>query len=436
MARPPLPIGTFGRIKTKEVRPHAYRARTRFRDFDGETREVTATGRSRPAAERVLKAKLAEHRAPAGDLIGPDMRISQVADIWLALYRSEQRSEATTANEYQRIIMNVINPAIGNVRLREATAGRLERLIKAQESHSRRKKTKTVLKMMFDAAVIDEALPANPVSSTSRLRGQRKEVQALTVEDLIAVRSAVDAWMTKKRPGPKPTKDMPDIVDLLLATGCRIGEILAVRWSDIDFAATPPTVSVTGTIKTETGKGTYRKPKPKTDASQRHIALPPFAVDVLMRRRIEEPANRYHAVFATRNGTWHQVGNIERRWRTIRVDSGFEWVTPHTFRKTVATLIDRLVDSDTAARVLGHTSDAITKEFYIERDRSAPDVSHVLQAFAGKVSGSSSAWSTRSISGRILAVRSGGPICMRRRTRPERPEQRPKRCGFRGVNGE
>lgn len=383
MARPPLPIGTFGSIKTTEVRPGVYRARTRLRDLDGVTREITGTGRSASAAERELKVKIADRSAPTGDLIGPDMRISQVALLWLTLYRAEQRSEATTANEYERIVENVINPAIGNIRLREATAGRLERLIKAQDSHSRRKKTKTVLKMMFDAAVIDDALPANPVTSTSRLRGQKKEVQALSVEDLNAVRSAVNTWMTKKRPGPRPNRDMPDIVDLLLATGCRIGEILALRWSDIDFAATPPTVDVTGTIKTETGQGTYRKPKPKTDASQRKIALPPFAVDVLMRRRIEQPSNHYNAVFATRNGTWHQVGNIERRWRTIRADTGFEWVTPHTFRKTVATLIDRLVDSDTAARVLGHTSDAITKEFYIEKNRSAPDVTHILQSFAG-----------------------------------------------------
>ncbi len=384
MARPPLPIGTFGSITTKEVRPGVYRARTRFRDFDGVTREIKGTGRSAAAAVRELKAKIADRSAPTGDLIGPDMRISQVADIWLSLYRAEQRSEATTANEYQRIIENVINPAIGNIRLREATAGRLERLIRSQDSHSRRKKTKTVLKMMFDAAVIDDALPANPVSSTSRLRGQKNEVQALSVEDLNAVRSAVDAWMTKKRPGPKPNQDMPDIVDLLLATGCRIGEVLAIRWTDIDLSATPPTVSISGTIKTETGKGTYRKPKPKSDASKRTIALPPFAVDVLMRRRIEQRPNHYNAVFATRNGTWHQVGNIERRWRTIRADTGFDWVTPHTFRKTVATLIDRLVDSDTAARVLGHSSDAITKEFYIERDRTTPDVTHILQSFAGK----------------------------------------------------
>lgn len=117
-----------------------------------------------------LHAKIADRSAPAGDLISPDMRVSQMADVWLSLYRAEQRSEVTTANEYQRIIANVINPAIGNIRLREASAGRLERLIRSQDSQSRRKKTKTVLKMMFDAAVIDGAVPTNPVASTSRLR--------------------------------------------------------------------------------------------------------------------------------------------------------------------------------------------------------------------------------------------------------------------------
>ncbi len=258
----------------------------------------------------------------------------------------------------------------------------MERLLKSQETHSRRKKTKTVLKMMLDAAVIDGAVPVNPVAATSRLRGQHKEVQALSVDDLIALRSAVDTWMTKKKPGPNPSTDMPDIIDLLLATGCRIGEVLALRWADIDLKATPPTASISGTIKSEPGKGTYRKSKPKSDASKRTIALPPFAVEVLTRRRFEQPTNDNDAVFATRNGTWHQVGNIERRWRAIRADTGFEWVTPHTFRKTVATLIDRVVDSNTAARLLGHSSDAITKEFYIEKDRSTPDVTHVLQSFA------------------------------------------------------
>jgi integrase len=87
-------------------------------------------------------------------------------------------------------------------------------------------------------------------------------------------------------------------------------------------------------------------------------------------------------VFATRNGTWHQVANIERRWRQARNDTGLEWVTPHTFRKTVATLISERVDADTAAQQLGHSSSAITREYDIAKPAIAADVTHVLQELA------------------------------------------------------
>jgi hypothetical protein len=49
--RPPTSLGTWGTIRTRQVRDGAYRARTRIRDKDGVTREVTATGTAVAAAE-------------------------------------------------------------------------------------------------------------------------------------------------------------------------------------------------------------------------------------------------------------------------------------------------------------------------------------------------------------------------------------------------
>ncbi len=63
--------------------------------------------------------------------------------------------------------------------------------------------------------------------------------------------------------------------------------------------------------------------------------LPRFAAELLRVRQEFATPNENDAVFATRNGTWHQVVNVERRWRQIRKDTGYECVTPHTFRKTV-----------------------------------------------------------------------------------------------------
>ncbi len=88
-------------------------------------------------------------------------------------------------------------------------------------------------------------------------------------------------------------------------------------------------------------------------------------------------------MFPTRNGTWQQVNNVERRWRQIRKDTGLDWVTPHTFRKTVATLISERVNAETASHQLGHSSPAITREFYISKPAIAADVAHVLDELAG-----------------------------------------------------
>ena len=132
--------------------------------------------------------------------------------------------------------------------------------------------------------------------------------------------------MAKERPGPKSSDDLADIIELMLATGARIGEVLALRWRDVDFNAR--TVEVNATIKTETGQGTYRKPL----GEARLLHLSEFATAVLNMRRRAGVRNPVDAVFSTRNGTWHQVNNVERRWRQVRREAGLEWVTPHAFR--------------------------------------------------------------------------------------------------------
>jgi integrase len=170
-----------------------------------------------------------------------------------------------------------------------------------------------------------------------------------TLEEIKRLRRALCGSMSEKRPGPNDSADLNDIFELMLGTGSRIGELLAVRWSEVDLESARQTLTITGT-RTESGRGTYRKPSPKTDAGVRTVALPPFAVAILRRRRAEEPENDLGAVFSTRNGTWQQVTNVERRWRKIRQLADLEWVTPHIFRKTVATLISERVDADTASR--------------------------------------------------------------------------------------
>jgi integrase len=299
--------------------------------------------------------------------------------------RSRQAThEQTTINEYRRVLHNLVLPNVGGLKLREATTGWLDRLLLRlrDQSVNRQRKAKVVLGAMLDLAVRHDAIPTNPARGTSRVHRPKQETKALRVEDLIEIRAAVRRWVNADRPGLKATGDMADIIDVMLATGCRIGEILALRWSDLDLDGDLPILTVSGTIKTETGRGTYRKPTPKSDASRRTVVLPRFAAELLRVRREFAAPNEIDAVFATRNRTWHQVVNVERRWRQIRKDTGFEWVTPHTFRKTVATLISEATTSELASRQLGHSSSQVTRDHYIAKPPVSADLSELLERLA------------------------------------------------------
>ncbi|WP_430501277.1 tyrosine-type recombinase/integrase [Micromonospora trifolii] len=143
----------------------------------------------------------------------------------------------------------------------------------------------------------------------------------------------------------------------MLATGARIGEILALRWEDLDLAAERPTLTICGTLVFVKGQGFFRQPWVKSDAGWRMVVLPRFAVGMIMARKLAAAGNPHDAIFASRRGTWLSPNNVRRQWREDRADTDLAWVTPHTFRKTVATLIKEETDTKSAAAQLGHSSE-------------------------------------------------------------------------------
>ena len=78
MPRPPLQVGTWGKISRDQVQPGAWRAMARFRDFDGATRQVEARGATGANAERQLISAMTDRAMPAGEYITADTRISGV----------------------------------------------------------------------------------------------------------------------------------------------------------------------------------------------------------------------------------------------------------------------------------------------------------------------------------------------------------------------
>lgn len=122
-----------------------------------------------------------------------------------------------------------------------------------------------------------------------RCRGERGTPRALTLDQVAAIRAAAAIWRTEPGLlGPRPDGQVRDIIEILLGTAMRVGEVLGLRIRDVTDGPRGMVVSVNATVVQRKGKGTFRQERPKSDASIRRIPVPEFAADVVA--TLGEPA--------------------------------------------------------------------------------------------------------------------------------------------------
>ncbi len=391
-----LEIGTYGDIGTKRTSAGTIRAATRYRDWDGEVRKVTATGPNARAAKRALRTKLARRSTATGfgTVLSPESTVADLTDAWLEDVQTRTDLAEGTKDLYRREANSLVLPTFQKLRLREVTVGRVDRFLKRQAlvSHAYARHSRVVLKLMFDFALRHDAVHGNPVVGTARLNAPRGvKPQALSMGELRQVRHAVETWRTGKDvKGPKPDGQVRDVIEVLLGTSDRIGEALALRKCDIDDSGQadgrPMRVAVAGTVVVINGKGVYRQDHPKTSNSRRVLEVPEFAAEVIRRRlTLIEGENDDHLLFFTRYGTPLAPHNVRRTLRSMLKAAGLEHlnVTPHSFRRTAGTVIAHATDTETAANVMGNTPE-IAERHYIEPKERAPETAPAihLQALA------------------------------------------------------
>lgn len=378
--RPPLPLGAWGEVWTDRTAT-GWRARTRFRDLDGVTRMVERRGRTRGAARNALTQYLTERSAPQDSDLMAATTIEQAVGVWHA--ENADRWAHNTARRYNDMISLHIIPRIGQMRLREATVPRLDRFVKAIAADVGAPTAKlctSVLSGTLSLAARHGAIDTNPMRDVGRVRVTHRAPTALTVEQVRALRDAArrhEAVGGARRVGRPRHPGIAAIIDTLLGTGARIGEVLALRWSDVDLEA--GTVTISGTV-IATGTGMGRQERTKTDTSRRTLQLPPFAVAALLRHRVEsETTTDGDWCFPSAAGTVRDPNNVRKTWRKLVADAGLpDGTTPHAIRRTVATIIDRDADTRNAASQLGHASTTVTERHYVERAHLGPDVRDVL----------------------------------------------------------
>jgi integrase len=329
------------------------------------TKYKTVRGTKREA-ERELRAILT---AVDGFTYADSTKL-RVGD-WLHQWLDEAQHAVArkTLERYREIVERHLIPALGSIPLGKLQPIHIQAYYAAALASGRRDGTgglsartvnhhDRVLNVALKRARSLRLIGTNPVEDVSRPKVEHREIQVLEPADSTALLSAA-----------RDTRIFP-IIFVALGTGLRRGEVLGLRWLDVDLERR--TLTVAQSLE-QTRKG-LRFKAPKTKRSRRTIALSPSLVEVLQTHRAKQAAERLALgmgrvpnglVFTRIDGEPIWPDSVTKEFGRIVKRSNVRPITFHGLRHTHATdLLRAGVHPKIASERLGHASIAITMDTY------------------------------------------------------------------------
>jgi integrase len=375
MARPRMGIGTYGTVNTAEVQPGKWRARTRYRFADGKARQVEKYGPSKAKALFALKQALITVEASRGGELKPSTTLRVLAQMFLDAKRDVGRSEGTLETYGYAVTAHIV-PRIGDLTVAEARPERLQPFLNRVEKESgagAAKNCRSTLSGMMSLAVVNGATDRNPVRDLDRIshpKGKRRGSNAIPIDELPTFLAKVRADADLQN------WDTVELIEYMLSSGWRVAEACALDVASIDFGAGTATVEAINVRVT--GKGIIRQDFPKTEKSARVTFLPSKTIELLHRRheRLKEFTS---LLFPTPLMRLRDPSNTQREIRDRRGVLGYPELSTHSFRKTVATILDKAGLSATEiADYLGHENPSMTQDVYMNTLKGSSRAAEVL----------------------------------------------------------
>jgi integrase len=337
-----------GRLRAAVTVPHA---------LTGEPVRRYLSARTDAEIKRKLKDARAE-RATGGRT----PTVATWGERWLTLVAHRVRPSTLTV--YRVAIRRHVIPALGRVELARLRPSDVEmmtsRMIDAGSAASTAALARRALVVCLTDAARDGLIARNVAQLARAPRTAEPFRRALTGDEVRSFLAAV------------ADDPLGPLVALGIATGLRRGELLALRWSDVDETAGTLTVA---RALARSAAGGYAIAEPKSRRSHRTIALPVLARDAL-RRQAEMQAQEREAagsawqdrdglIFADPIGRlWHPE-SVTSAWRALVRRTGVGRLRLHDLRHTCATLsLSAGVPVRDVADMLGHSSPSITLDVY------------------------------------------------------------------------
>ncbi len=312
-------------------------------------------GKTRKAVADKLRERLSSGETDLAPEAGA-MRVNEYLDRWLPTVRGTVKERTWTRHE--EMVRLHLKPSIGGIKLLKLNALDVQELYFSKLDSGLSPRTvqiiHTTLHKALKQAVRWSLLLKNVAEAVTTPKPQKKEIRVLTSEE------------TKRLLRAARGDRFEALYVLAVTTGMRQGELLGLKWDDIDLHE--------GTLRVRRTLWERKTTPPKTAKSNRSIRLTEMAMEAL-RRHLERVGGE-EWVFSTEVGTPVNCHNLTNRsWWPLLQKTGLPKMPFHNLRHTAATLLlSQGVHPKLVQELLGHSDIATTLNTY----------SHVIPSMGGR----------------------------------------------------
>lgn len=292
------------------------------------------------------------------------MTIAQCAEGWLDEKILAGECKEQTCERYRRIVYGRLVPEIGEEDIRTWTEERARKYFALQQARGNKRTggalscgtmnlSRTVMNGIFRYAVKKRQAQTNPIDGITRPKGRKKKTEVFDRTEQRALNAEFDRRIGRYI-GYK----------LALYTGMRIGEIVALKWADVDVAEGVIRVRATAYYqKGADGRYEKRIGTPKTESSAREIPVPKKLLGELKKLRKTYPERKY--VLENSRGETVCIRSYQKSFELLQKRCGIKVRNFHAMRHTYATrLLELGTDFKTVSELLGHESPQVTMQIY------------------------------------------------------------------------
>lgn len=342
---------------------YVWLVRVQTRDSKGKMKSRSKTVRgTRTEANKELTKLLGEK--DKGIIASPKQSLDKFLDTWLKIVKP--RLQLRTHQGYEEILKRYVREPLGRKKLEHIKAIHLQDLYSDMQDERKLSArvvqyTNTILKSAFGYAVKQDILFKNPAKLVELPKLKKREMTVFTQDE--ALRFLEES--KKER--------LATIFSFLLATGCRPGEAIGLKWEDFSFERN--TVEIKRVVIWNRKGGGWIFNEPKTPKSRRTIPLPVSLVKELKKHRIRQCEERikiasewqdYDLIFPSQVGTPLTMGRLSRVFKRIKEDAKIKKsVRLYDLRHSSATLLLQAnVNPKVVSERLGHSTITLTLDVY------------------------------------------------------------------------